>query len=473
MTQTLDLTQNPKQALAWHYLTDKETRELGYGGAAGGGKSYLGVAWLIVMCLKYPGTRWLLGRRTLTDLETTTLVTFWKCLKAFGVERENVHVDGKHHVLTFPKVQTGQTEEGKPIYRQSQIIMRDLAYKPTDPLFTRLGGLELTGAFIDEANECHPSAIEIVRSRCGRCLNGIYGLVGKVLLTFNPDKGFIYLNFYQAAKKGVLPIWRKFIKALATDNKANPDQKGYIEGLKTLSKVQRERLLEGNFEFDDDPSVLFDIETIGDLWTNTAVKSTDKYLIVDAARLGGDKIVCGYFEGLNLVKVYWWEKARTNESADKIKEIAAKKQVGHSNILIDEDGVGGGIVDQISGAKGFLNNGTPIQSRKQEKVANKQTKGTLTQNYGNLKAQCWFKLQELALKKQFQISETDEYVNGMILEDLQYIKEKISKKDSKIYIISKEEIKDLLGRSTDFGDILMMRMFFELRPPTKFAAFDV
>lgn len=470
---TLDLSENNKQALAWFYLTDKVTRELGYGGAAGGGKSYLGVAWLISNCIAYPGTAWGLGRRTLIDLENTTMVTFWKCLESFGIPRESLHIDGKFNVITFPKVLCGEDENGKPIFRRSKIYKKDLAYKPTDPEFKRLGGLELTGAFVDESNECHPSALEIFRSRCGRCLNKHYGLLGKVLQTFNPSKGFVYLNFYQAAKKGILPPWRKFVKALATDNKANPDQVEYIEGLKTLGKTQRERLLYGNFEYDDDPAVLFDIETIGDLWTNTAKKSTEKYLIVDAARLGGDKIVCGYFEGLNLVKLYWWQKARTNESADKIKKIAADRQVGHSHILIDEDGVGGGIVDQVPSSKGFLNNGSPVQSRKQQKLANKLEKTTKTVNYGNLKTQCWFKLQEVSLKKEFQISEKDEYINGMILEDLQYIKEKIGKQDSKIYIISKEEIKELLGRSTDFGDVLMMRMFFELQPPVRFAAIEL
>jgi len=42
-----------KQEHAVHYLKDSETTEIIYGGAAGGGKSALGVLWLIESCQKY------------------------------------------------------------------------------------------------------------------------------------------------------------------------------------------------------------------------------------------------------------------------------------------------------------------------------------------------------------------------------------------------------------------------------------
>lgn len=47
-----------KQENAVYYLKDNETKELLYGGAAGGGKSALGCLWLIEMCQKYEGSRW-------------------------------------------------------------------------------------------------------------------------------------------------------------------------------------------------------------------------------------------------------------------------------------------------------------------------------------------------------------------------------------------------------------------------------
>ena len=48
----------------------------------------------------------------------------------------------------------------------------------------------------------------------------------------------------------------------------------------------------------------------------------------------------------------------------------------------------------------------------------------------------------------------------LIIEDLEQIKQKDPGKDAPLQILSKEEIKENLGRSTDIGDAMMMRMFF-------------
>ena len=46
------------QSQAIKYLFDNETNDILFGGAAGGGKSYMGCSWLILLCIKYPGTRY-------------------------------------------------------------------------------------------------------------------------------------------------------------------------------------------------------------------------------------------------------------------------------------------------------------------------------------------------------------------------------------------------------------------------------
>ena len=61
-----------------------------------------------------------------------------------------------------------------------------------------------------------------------------------------------------------MPEYRVFISALATDNKKLP--KTYIEQLKKADNVTQQRLLYGNFEYDDTPGRLFDYEAILDMW---------------------------------------------------------------------------------------------------------------------------------------------------------------------------------------------------------------
>jgi len=75
----------PKQENAVYYLKDNETRELIYGGAAGGGKSALGVLWLIESCQRYKGSRYLMGRAKLKTLKETTLATFFELSSKLGI----------------------------------------------------------------------------------------------------------------------------------------------------------------------------------------------------------------------------------------------------------------------------------------------------------------------------------------------------------------------------------------------------
>ena len=57
-------------------------------------------------------------------------------------------------------------------------------------------------------------------------------------------------------------------------------------------------------------------------------------------------------------------------------------------------------------------------------------------------------------------------MKNKIIEYLEQNRRKKMDKDVAIAIETKEEIKERLGRYTDDGDAMMMRMMFELRPRT-------
>ena len=128
------------QKKAIKYLFDKNTNDILFGGAAGGGKSFIGCAWLILACLKYPSTRYLMGRSKLDNLKKTTLNTFFEVCQKWGITAgKHFNFNGGSNVITF--------------YNGSEIYLKDLFHYPADPNYDSLGSLEITGAFIDEANQ--------------------------------------------------------------------------------------------------------------------------------------------------------------------------------------------------------------------------------------------------------------------------------------------------------------------------------
>lgn len=441
--------QTKKQSEAWGYLLDELTVQLIFGGGAGGGKSFLGCAWLIAMAGQYPESRWLMGRAKLKNLKETTLVTFFDICRIWGLKEG---VDYKYN-----------SQDSTIIFANgSMILLKDLFLYPSDPNFDSLGSLEITGGFIDEVNQIVSKAWDIVFSRIRYKLD-VFGLKPKLLGTCNPSKNWVYQDFYKPWSESKLPDNKKFVQALAKNNKFI--SKYYIENLKNIKdKIIRSRLLEGNWEYDDDPSCLFEYDSLVDLFTNKALVATEKFIIVDAARKGRDRMIVGYWEGLQLKEIHdlpYDIKKDTEKSAEWIANFAEKKQVKRSNVLVDEDGVGGGIVDKLK-CKGFVNNSSPIQPYAAKLDPNKKV------NFANLRTQCYFKLADLTDRGEIGIDEpNDSNFKDLIIEELEQIKQKDIDRDGKIALIGKEQIKENIGRSPDFADMIMMRCWFEVNDKPK------
>lgn len=451
MEATINLL--PKQTLAWNAWESEDITELGYGGAAGGGKTRLGCYLLITACEMYPGSRWAIGRKELKTLRLTTLSTLFEIFKELGYSDKDYKYDVQQGVITFSC--------------SSQILILDTAYSPQDPEYTRFGSLELTGAWIDESNETPEKAKSILKTRVGR-KNKFGGKEIKPFWfeTFNPNKGHVYRDYYKPFKEKSMPSYRLFIRALPGDNPYLPS--AYINNLERADKVTRERLLKGNFDFDDNPQKIMFYEAITDLVSNPLVNNPNgRTLIGDIARFGGDKIVLGTYKGLELYGLYVYTYQGIDETIKKIKEIAINESIGYQNILVDEGGVGGGVVDGMRGIKGF--NGASSALPIWDFVKNKQVPA----NYQNFRCQCYFKLSEVVnnRKMSVKIEKFETNIEGYakeqaisdLFEELDATQQTDSSQDGKKAIIPKSQIKELLGRSPDFADVLMMRMFFELK----------
>lgn len=437
----IDFEFTTKQIKAIKILRDKETTELLFGGGAGGGKSRLGCMWLIMCCVEYPGSRWVMGRAVLKSLKQTTLLTLWDICKEQKIIR-GVHYDyyAQDGVIKW--------------WNGSEIYLKDLFQNPSDPEFESLGSTEYTGGFIDEASQVSIKAKTILTTRFRYKLEE-FGVIPKLLICSNPSKGFLYKEYYMPWKNKKLLNYRSFIQALATDNPYNAES--YITNLKRADKNTKERLLYGNWEYDDDPTKLFEYEGIVDLFTNTVPKSQDKYLIADIGRFGKDKTVIGYWEGMLLKKVWAFDKTSISECIELLETRARVYGVRRSHVLADEGGAGGGVIDGMEGIDGFTGAAKAIEI--------KDYRNNITNNYKNLRAQCFFYLADYVDRGAIAISDSIEpTIKQEIIEELEQIKQKDPDKDGKLLIIGKEVIKERIGRSPDATDMIMMRMKYEINP---------
>ena len=86
------------------------------------------------------------------------------------------------------------------------------------------------------------------------------------------------------------------------------------------------------------------------------------------------------------------------------------------------------------------------------------------ENFANLKTQCYYKLAEQINMNNLYVN-CDEFQEKLLKEELEMVRLAKEIDTSKITLMSKDEVKKKIGRSPDYSDALMMRMFFELDKP--------
>lgn len=438
MELSFDTYENEKQKEAARFWLDSTTSEIIYGGSKGSGKSYLGCKLLFADALIYPETHYFIARKALNDLRKFTIPSVHEVFADWKLDGSYYKFNGQDNVFT--------------LYNGSRVYLLEASYQPSDPLYYRFGSMQMTRGWIEEAGQFEEEAKNNLAASIGRWKNEKYGLKGKLLQTCNPSKNFLYKD-YKANKEGRLPEWKRFIQALPTDNKKL--DAGYLESLnRSLSKNEKERLLFGNWEYDDDPATLCQYEKLLELFTNRFdTLKGEKFITADIARFGSDKIVIGLWEGYT-VTIYAYEKLAIDETARKIETLRIEHNIPLSQVVVDEDGVGGGVKDIIK-CKGFVNNSRALDE----------------ENYENLQAQCAFKLAERINVNGIYIVSQDLKQNELIVEELEQLKQKDVDSDGKKGIVGKDKVKAIIGRSPDYRDMLLMREWFNLgknKPAGKF-----
>jgi len=442
-------TKNPKQLQAVEYWIDDISEEILYGGAKGGGKSFLGCSLIFGDALIYPETHYFIARKELNDLRKYTIPSIHEVFGKWGLKIDDY--------ATF----NGQ-DNCFNLTNGSKVFLIACKHEPSDPLFERFGSMQMTRGWIEEGGEVEENAKANLWLSIGRWKNKDYGLKKKLLITANPKKGWMKRDFVEPYKQGTLQKQRKYIQAFATDNSYLPED--YLETLSNeKDSVRRQRLWEGNWDYEDNLDSLISSDALNDAFSNSIVKDNQKYLIVDVARKGKDSTVFSYWDGLELYKIERYEKQDTFQTEQKIKDKAILHHVPYSHILIDEDGIGGGVVDHLFGVKGFMANTSPVQSLQEIRLKALKVNHSLIQkpNFRNLKAQCGFKLAELINEHKIRL-DVPEYRDEIIVDLSAMLRDKKPDGEGKLELRAKDDVKLEIGRSPDVGDTILMRAWFEL-----------
>lgn len=438
----------PTQKLACQKWADDVTEEILFGGNKGGGKSNLLSECIFHDALVYPETRYFIAREELNDLRIHMKPTIAETFQLWDIDIEKY------------APYNGQDSQYR-CYNGSVVQFIACKFMPSDPLYERFGSMQWTRGAIEEGGEVSELAYTNLKLGIGRWKNDKYNLKRKLLITANPKKNWMKYKFVDPSKKGMLPKELAFIPSSVYDNKHR--QKGYEKVLEQLTGTARQRLLLGDWDYDSDDDCLISSERIFDLYFNKHLKRTgNRFISSDVGRFGKDKTTIWVWDEFIVIFVIVLYKKDTSEVAQEIMRLSSIYQVPVTNIVIDDDGIGGGVVDKIPGCYGFVNNSSPLENKND---LNKD------ENFDNLKSQCYYLLSHMINKAMAAIDYdlssiidpvTNEPVKQMLNQELEQVRKKAVDSDKKNGVLPKDKVKEILGRSPDYSDGFMMRMVFEL-----------
>jgi hypothetical protein len=382
----------------------------------------------------FPETKWFIGREELKRLRDSTFVTWHKVCRAYSIPPDAWSYNGQDHYIQFAN--------------GSRVDLLDLKRLPSDPLYERYGSTEFTGGWIEEAGEVDFDAFDTLKSRIGRQLNDRYGVTKKLLLTMNPKRNWAYRLFYKPFTRGELPENATFIRSLVGDNPFI--ETGYQRNLEEIENdAKRERLLYGNWDYEDEPDQLIQYQWI-EACENVEAVAGPKYMGVDVARYGDDETTWTITRGNEYVRTDGDMHLSIDQVTDRTKQIMRDEYIRADCTGVDGIGVGAGVVDNLR------RDGSPVEDIQ---VGSKAPYFEQYKEYQfkNLRSFVWWHAREEIRSGAVRLVDLPE----KLVEDLTAPRYDIVQ-DRMIAVESKDDIKKRIGRSTDWGDSYVQARYMAL-----------
>ena len=201
-----------------------------YGGAIRGGKTAGGIGALLLLCKKYPGSRWAIVRDSLPTLKRTTIPSFFKfCprsfMRSYNQEQQLVTFTNGSQIIFFPE----NFDDDKEL--------------------NRWRGLEVNGFLLEEVNELNEKSFYKAIERAGSHVMP-EGKKPKPLImcTCNPAGNWVKDKFYTPFKEGTLPPKWCYISSKIFDNPFVTADHDYMESLKNLPRYEYDVFVNGNWD---------------------------------------------------------------------------------------------------------------------------------------------------------------------------------------------------------------------------------
>jgi len=412
-----------KQTACWYAFFNPLINSILFGGALGGGKTFIG-CWLLFQfaiqiiekyklpITKYPIPLGFMGRNQGVDFSKTTL-EIWKRI--------------------IPQDQYYIREQNKEIIFQDKIKYFYGGLDREEDI-SKFSSAEFAVIFIDQAEECDRDKLSMLRARKRLKIND-EPLPYKELFTANPKNCWLKDEFVLGNDPKKI-----YIPALPTENPHLP--KDYLDTVKEAFKHRPEQLLallEGSWDSLEGADIV-----IKDIWIRDATRVVKSYIGrpkrvfgVDVARFGDDTTVCYCLDDTDIEDEMIFGQKDTMYTAGKIHIWAQEK---HPDLIgVDVIGLGAGVADRL---REMGNNVLDFNSAEK---AEEETK------YYNLRAEMYWNTGRRFAEKDIKLT-----WQGKSGEDKDLARELSSAsyliRNGKILIEPKEKIKERLGRSPDKAD---------------------
>lgn len=268
----------------------------------------------------------------------------------------------------------------------------------------------------------------------------------EIIILFNPQHrtDYVFQNFVEKPPSDAIV------------RKINYDENPFLsETMKRVIEDEKQKDIEeynhiylGVPREGDDRSLFAysDIETAMDE-DMSGVDHTGVYTIAaDVARYGRDKSVTSKREGMRVYDLQEYKDYNTMEFATVINNDYSRAKMPDA-VIVDTIGVGAGVYDKLlqMGVRGMVEANVSMKAEEQ-KV------------YQNKRAEMYFNL------KKFVVNGGKLPNDKELKEELLAIRYFFNQTSGKIQLISKDDLKELLGRSPDKSDSVALHFFRRVRP---------